>query len=111
VPLPVRDVVGVADPVAGHRDLSAELTMLSHGSLSVATRIEKKRRMLPFARTPRKSGTEERHEAVGRNAKGVAASGARALDAQEALRLRPLAPARAKRAKCLAGGVFRLLLP
>ncbi len=30
VPLPVGDVVSVADPVPGHRDLSAEVAVLSH---------------------------------------------------------------------------------
>src|SRR5258706_12285372 len=49
MPLPVRPVVGVADPVTGHRDLSAELTVLSHCFPSVATRGRKKRCILPSA--------------------------------------------------------------
>src|SRR5204863_4349197 len=53
MPLPVRHVVGVADPVTGHRDLPAELTVLSHGFPSVATRGPKKRCILPSARPER----------------------------------------------------------
>src|SRR5258706_15787186 len=62
MPLPVRHVVGVADPVTGHWDLSAELTVLSHCFPSVATRDPKKRCILPSARPERNpSGRKTEH--------------------------------------------------